>query len=466
MDQKIAIAGSTGFVGAAAIDDLKRDYDIIALTRSVSKMRQEACQERVTWKTCHTHDLDSVTESLKGCGVLIYLIHSMAPSSRLTQASFQDLDLLLADNFAKACDRAGVKRILYVSGIQNSDHVGSKHLSSRLEVERTLSSYGAKVITLRCGIIVGPGGSSINILINLIKKLPVMILPKWVKSKTQPISLKDTLRAIRLCLEQPGRFKGSFDIGCSSIMSYEDMLKEVAKIINHRVRTISLPIVPLFLSKRWVSIFGQASMRLVSPLIDSLKQDMVVKDNDLQRELSRQIMPFPDAVRAAIDKNGDPYDHSFSEIRRKDKRLVKIEKSVCSVQRLKLPLGKDAHWVLQEYIRWLPKKLKQVITVERKSETDIVFKCFFFKRPLLRFKHLSKRTSDRQVLSITGGLLVKLNGSKNGIMEFRTTKDRSYTLIAIHDFSPMLPWYVYSVSQAIFHLYIMKSFGRHLQNIR
>jgi nucleoside-diphosphate-sugar epimerase len=466
MEKNIAVAGSTGFVGAAVIDDLKSDHNIVALTRSVSKMREQVDHEPVLWKTCRTHNLDSVTASLRNCDVLIYLIHSMVPSSRLTQASFQDLDLLLADNFAKACNKAGVKRIIYVSGIQNQDNAVSDHLRSRLEVENTLGSYGAEVITLRCGVIVGPGGSSINILLNLVKKLPIMVMPKWAKSKTQPIALKDAIRAVRLCLNEPDRFQGAFDIGCSSVMTYEDMLKEVSKILNQQLTTISVPFIPLFFSKRWVSVFGEASMSLVSPLVNSLKNDMVVKPNPLQKELMKNATSFADAVKGCLKPNGDPYKHLFADIRIKDKRLVKSEKNVCSVQRLLLPKNKDAHWVLFEYLKWLPNKFKNMIACNRISDSEIHFKCFFLKEPLLKFQHLSDKKADRQVLTIIGGLLVNTHGSKNGIMEFRTMHRQPYVIIAIHDFSPRLPWYIYNISQALFHLYVMKSFGRHLRRIK
>jgi hypothetical protein len=207
-------------------------------------------------------------------------------------------------------------------------------------------------------------------------------------------------------------------------------------------------------------------MSLVSPLVNSLKNDMVVKPNPLQKELMKNATSFADAVKGCLKPNGDPYKHLFADIRIKDKRLVKSEKNVCSVQRLLLPKNKDAHWVLFEYLKWLPNKFKNMIACNRISDSEIHFKCFFLKEPLLKFQHLSDKKADRQVLTIIGGLLVNTHGSKNGIMEFRTMHRQPYVIIAIHDFSPRLPWYIYNISQALFHLYVMKSFGRHLRRIK
>ena len=175
--KKVAVAGATGFVGTAIIDSLLNDYQVRGLTRSVGKISQADKDDPVEWTYCDVHSSDSVNQALEGVDCLIYLIHSMMPSSRLTQASFQDLDVLIADQFAKSASVNGVKQIIYISGLMPSDYEKSqtsKHLESRYEVEQILQNSKASLPTLRCGVIVGPGGSSLKILINLVRRIPLM----------------------------------------------------------------------------------------------------------------------------------------------------------------------------------------------------------------------------------------------------------------------------------------------------
>ena len=141
----VSIAGATGFVGTAIRNSLVDNYTVRGLTRSAYKMKHPNPTDKVNWIHCDAYDLDSVTKALSGADILIYLIHSMVPSSRLTQASFQDLDLLIADNFAKAAKAVGVKQIIYVGGLMPDDEgegETSEHLSSRFEVEQVLQAQG------------------------------------------------------------------------------------------------------------------------------------------------------------------------------------------------------------------------------------------------------------------------------------------------------------------------------------
>ena len=131
----------------------------------------------------------------------------------------------------------------------------------------------------------GPGGSSMNILLNLVRRLPVMVIPNWAHSRTQPVAISDVLRAIDICISNPNEFMGSFDIGCRESMTYESMMRRTASIVGRNLKTLHIPFVPIFLSKRWVSIFGGASINLVNPLVDSLRHDMVVASNPLQDKI-------------------------------------------------------------------------------------------------------------------------------------------------------------------------------------
>ncbi|MEC8155599.1 MAG: NAD(P)H-binding protein, partial [SAR324 cluster bacterium] len=307
--KKVAVAGATGFVGTAIIDSLLSDYQVRGLTRSVGKISQAAKDDPVEWTYCDVHSSDSVNQALEGVDCLIYLIHSMMPSSRLTQASFQDLDVLIADQFAKSASVNGVKQIIYISGLMPSDYEESqtsKHLESRYEVEQILQNSKASLTTLRCGIIVGPGGSSLKILINLVRRIPLMGLPAWTASMTQPIDINDVERALLMCLKNPEQYEGSFDIGGPDVMTYREMMQTTARTMNRKRIMVSVPIIPISFSKRWVSTFSGVSIDLVGPLVDSLKHDLTVHPNALQTKLIDRCESFEKSLKNSMDRHGFP----------------------------------------------------------------------------------------------------------------------------------------------------------------
>ena len=140
-------------------------------------------------------------DALEGADVAVYLVHSMSPNSRLTQGRFEDLDLLLADNFGRAASAAGVQRIVYLGGLMPKEDPSelSAHLASRFEVEKALGAHGVPVTAVRAGLVVGAEGSSLNILVRLVERLPLMVCPSWTSSRTQPIALSDVVEILARC---------------------------------------------------------------------------------------------------------------------------------------------------------------------------------------------------------------------------------------------------------------------------
>lgn len=273
----VAIAGASGFVGSALCKALEADHHIVGLTRSP---RNDTSS--VEWRQTDLYSLLDAENALAGCDYAIYLVHSMMPSARLTQASFEDLDFILADNFARATASAGVRQIVYLGGLAPDTQSMSAHLTSRLEVERTLASHGVPVTALRAGLVVGPGGSSLQILTKLVQRLPAMLTPQWTLSDTQPIALPDVVRAVQHVLGCPDQFSGAFDIGGPDVMTYREMMKRTAKAIGVTRPMAPVPLFTPSLSTLWVSLVTGASMELVGPLVQSLRHSMVVADNPLQ----------------------------------------------------------------------------------------------------------------------------------------------------------------------------------------
>ncbi len=462
----VAIAGATGFVGRALCTALAADYRVVALTRSPSWAAQQDPADPVEWRCCDLFSLLQVEQALRGADYAVYLVHSMLPSARLTQGTFADLDLILADNFARAASRAGVRQILYLGGLLPPDRSDlSLHLASRLEVETTLGSGTAALTALRAGLIVGAGGSSLRMLVNLVRRLPVMILPRWTRSRTQPIARDDVVRAVRYVLANPEAFGQTYDIGGPDVMTYKEMMQRTARVLGLRRVMLDVPAFSPRLSKLWVSVFSGASRALVDPLVESLRHDMVAADNPLQRRLAPEALGFEAALRKALDDRGRLKRDPRQALRKKDGKAIRAARRVRSVQRLPLPPGYDAHEVARAYLRWLPRYVGPLIRV-RVDEAGVAR--FFLRgmqRPLLALRYAPERsTPDRALFYITGGLLAEVEGQPDppGRLEFREAPGQRFVLAAIHDFAPRLPWYVYNATQALAHLWVMRGFRRHL----
>lgn len=456
---RIAIAGASGFVGSALCRSLCDDYEIRALSRS-----ERGPGDPWEWCVCNLYSISDCERALRECDVAIYLVHSMSMPSPLSQASFEDLDLILADNFARAASSSGVSHIIYLSGLidEGSGRAPSQHLASRLEVERTLEAWGSAVTTLRAGLVVGPGGSSLKILTSLVRRLPLMITPRWTDSLTQPIALRDVIRAVEIVLDAPQVFRGPFDIGSGDVMSYREMMKRTAKVMGLSRPMIRVPFLSPRLSSLWVSLVTGCSRRLVAPLVQSLRHNMTVKPNPLQNRIVQDAWTFEASIQVSLEKTPASKGASSPNAGARARAFVK---SARSVQRLTLPMDKDAHWVAREYLDWLHNSSLGFIRTQR-DENEIAFFLRFFAKPLLEMRYSTERSfSDRALFYVHSGWLVSKKAPSVCRLEFRESRVGNSIIAAVHDFYPSLPWYIYRYSQAIAHLLVMILFGRHLRRV-
>ena len=237
----IAVAGASGFVGTHIQMRLSKDYRFRALTRSPNIVERYSGETSTEWCYCDIYSLPKLTNALKGCDYGIYLVHSMAPSSRLMQGNFEDTDLLLADNFIRAAEAANLKHVIYLSGLlPESDEDLSPHLQSRAEVEIVLNSRSVPVTVLRAGLIFGPGGSSFSMLVNLVRRLPVVLLPAWAKSTTQSVDIENVCEAFELCLKDSKFQGGTYDLASHKPMTYATMIKKTGQFLGCRSVSIQL----------------------------------------------------------------------------------------------------------------------------------------------------------------------------------------------------------------------------------
>ena len=462
----VAIAGATGFVGTALREALRSTYNLVGLTRSPVRARANPSTDGESWRHCDLFDPYAVEDGLEDADHAIYLVHSMLPSARLTQGRVADLDLLQADNFARAAEAQGVEQILYLGALVPDDTSDLPFpLRRRLEIERALGSTSVPLTTLRAGLIVGAGGTWLRLLLNLVRRLPAMILPSWTRAQTQPIARRDVVRALRHCLTNPATHNATYDVGGPEPMSYREMLLRTADVLGLHRRTLTVPMESPRLSKLWVRLFGGEPWALVSPIVDSLRYQTRVEPNEMQDWLEQDAQSFEEALSAAVDDHGRPLPNPRDELRPQEDAVIQDQSVVRSVQRMPCPPDFTARNVANEYLRWLPRLGWPVLRVHVEHGRVAHFKLRPLGLTLLTLRFAADRSPEgRQLFHVTGGQLAG-GGERSGRLEFRQVLGGDTILAALHDFSPRLPWYIYNGTQALAHLLVMRRFRRHLENL-
>jgi uncharacterized protein YbjT (DUF2867 family) len=442
----VGVAGASGFVGRNLLESMDSDVRIRALSRS-----ERESTDGVEWVEADLFSYQSTLRALEGVDVAVYLVHSMLPSTRLFQGSFQDTDLLLADNFSRACVVSGVEKIIYLGGLIPEGKI-STHLESRREVEDVFAASGIPTTVLRAGMVVGHGGSSFEILKNLVLNLPAMILPQWTRSVTQTIYIDDLVRVLNTAIESDRLLGKTISAVNGEEITYAELIRQTAQHFERQTASVSVPVNYLGLSKLWVTIFGESDYELVSPLVDSLR-------------CSLPSPGIPDEISELIEFR--TYEDMLGEIpREKFKKRRKgrssSDNTVRSIQRLaegpEIQMSEEE--IGEEYFHWLPEKLNGLLSAEKEGDL-IKFVATGLGAPLLVLKLIkTDQDLDRVKFHIVGGLLTQTNDT--GWLEFRSVAGGKYVLSSINEFRPSLPWYIYKFSQAPVHAWVMREFSRHL----
>lgn len=287
---RVLVAGASGFVGSRLCPALEEaGHDVFAMTRQPDDYR--GAGEPVRGDVA---DFRSLREAFKDVEAAYYLVHS------LDSTDFQRRDANAARAFARAAAEAGVRRIVYLGGLGDDADSLSEHLASRREVERLLAETGVPVTVLRAGIVIGHGGTSWELTRQLVEHLPAMITPRWVGTRTQPIALADVVRYLVAVLEHPETEGRTFDIGGPEVLTYRDMLQRVAAIEGRLLVIVPVPMLTPRLSSYWLSLVTDIDATTGRALIDSMGNEVIVRDDAIRRIVEFEPMGYDDAVLQAL----------------------------------------------------------------------------------------------------------------------------------------------------------------------
>ena len=300
--QRIAIAGATGYIGGRLAPRLlSAGYALRCLARSPRKLegREWTADSRVEIRQADLADAISLTDGLGGCDAAFYLVHSMISADR--EYARRDLDLAFA--FGKAALDAGVQRIIYLGGLGETGPGLSEHLSSRRDVESALGSAGVPVTVLRAAMIIGSGSASFEILRYLVQRLPVMITPKWVATRCQPIAVENVVTYLVGALSAPETIGGVFDIGGSETLCYRDIMRIMAEELGlPRRRIIALPVLTPRLSSHWIQLVTPLSNKIARPLAEGLKNEVVCREDRIVRIIPQKLLDVREAIHSALSQ--------------------------------------------------------------------------------------------------------------------------------------------------------------------
>jgi uncharacterized protein YbjT (DUF2867 family) len=298
----ILVLGATGYVGGRLVPRLlAAGYSVRAAGRSASKLacRPFAAHPRAEIVSCDVMDRASLVAAMKGCSVVFYLVHSMAPGG----ADFASRDREAAYNTARAAEAAGVSRIVYLGGLGENTEDLSEHLKSRMEVGRILREGKVDVTWFRAAIILGAGSASFEILRYLVDRLPVMVTPRWVRTQVQPIAITNVLEYLIGCLKSAGTKGQILDIGGPDILTYEELFRIYAEEAGLRKRLlIPVPVLTPTLSSYWISLVTPIPAALARPLTEGLRNRVVCRDRRVIDLVPTRLVPCREAIRSALER--------------------------------------------------------------------------------------------------------------------------------------------------------------------
>ena len=287
---KVLVAGASGFVGRRLSTALASDgHDVMAMTRRPDRYAGAGTPVRGD-----VGDPASLGPAMAGCEAAYYLVHS------LSESDFERKDADAATAFGAAAARSGLRRVIYLGGLGDETDVLSAHLRSRREVEKRLGSAGVPVTVIRAGIVIGHGGISWELTRQLVEHLPLMITPTWVYTRTQPIAVDDVVRYLAGVLTLPETAGRVFEAGGPEVLQYATMLRRVAAIEGRPLPILPVPLLSPRLSSLWLTLVTDVDPATGRALVDSMTNEVIVRDHSIRELIPFDPMPYDDAVRQAL----------------------------------------------------------------------------------------------------------------------------------------------------------------------
>lgn len=295
---KVLLTGANGYIGKRLLPHLlDAGYEVICAVRDTNRflvpVEYQAYVSVVELDLLKPETLNNIPNDIHGA---FYLIHSMSSSS-----NYEELEEEAAYNFRKRANEIGLEHVVYLSGIANGPEL-SKHLGSRKNVENILHTGSYHCTTLRAGIIIGSGSASFEIIRDIVEKLPFMITPKWLKTKCQPIAIRDVLKFLLGTLFNSKTYDQNFDIGGEQVLTYKQMLKIFGEIRGLKRYILTLPLMTPWFSSYWLYFVTSTSFRLAQALVGSMKTEVVCRNDILRKMLDIQTISYKEAITRAFVK--------------------------------------------------------------------------------------------------------------------------------------------------------------------
>jgi len=391
---KILLTGVTGYIAQRLLPVLlENEHEVICCVRDKNRFnRKNYLTSNLSVIEVDFLKKASLEHIPNDIDVAYYLIHSMSSQ----RGDFENMEEVCAENFKNRIEQTNAKQVIYLSGISNADEL-SKHLTSRKNVETILSGSKFALSTLKAGIIVGSGSASFEIIRDLVEKLPFMITPRWLNTRSQPIAIRNVVEFLNGVIGKSETYNKSYDIGGPDILSYKEMLLRFAKIRGLKRRIVIVPVMTPKISSYWLYFVTATSYALAKNLVNSMKVEVICKPNNLAALLGIQLIDFNTSIKLAFDKieqnqvlsswkdaqTSDIFREGFSKLIEvpvngcfKDIRTIKVKDSEASLEKI-WSIGGKSGWY---YGNWLWKTrgfLDQLaggvgMRRGRKSDTEIV----------------------------------------------------------------------------------------------
>jgi uncharacterized protein YbjT (DUF2867 family) len=287
---RAAVLGASGVIGRALVAELARENEVVA----VSRRPRESSGGQVRWVAADATQPSELEPALHGSDVVYHLVHSLGAQN------FEERDRQAAASVAAAADRAGARQIVFLGGLGDERADVSAHLRSRAETAKVLAAGPVPVTIVRAAVVVGRGSAAFETIVALVDRLPAMICPRWVTTKTQPIALADVVRHLAGVGGRDEALGEAYDAAGPEVMTYREMIERVARLRGRRPLIVEVPFLTPRLSSLWLHLVTPVKAGVARPLVDGLRTETVAHDERIRGLVPFELTSFDEAAREAL----------------------------------------------------------------------------------------------------------------------------------------------------------------------